>query len=448
MSPHTTLPSANRGPRPSETVRARLTTVHPREVAGAAVDLGSEPFLIGREGEVGLHLEHRSVSRRHLSIEWDGKTGTHLAQDLGSKNGSALDGVPLESERRRLENGTVLRAGDVLLVYEAGLDFAVDDVLEVSREALPGRAASLRPLRAAMARASLDRAPLLLVGETGTGKEWIAREVHRLSGRGGPLVSVNCAALAPTLVESELFGHVKGAFTGASEPRHGLFRAAHGGSLFLDEIGELPLPLQPKLLRALQEGEVQPVGSVARHQVDVRVLAATHRDLARAAEEGQFRADLYARLSLWELRVPPLRARRVDLLDWIERLATKWRRESGQAARFELSPDAAEALLLARWPLNLRGLDRLVRELSMRRVGDEGVQKAELPGWVTAAPATAQSDGGGEQAKAKQPVPTREEFAAAFAALQGNVSGLARKFRRDRRQIYRWIEAYGLRASR
>ncbi len=273
------------------------------------------------------------------------------------------------------------------------------------------------------------------MGETGTGKEWIARELHRLSGRGGPLVAINCAALAPTVVESELFGHARGAFTGAVEARAGFFRAAHGGSLFLDEIGELPLDLQPKLLRVLQEGEVQPVGSVQRTRVDVRVIAATHRDLAEAAEQGRFRADLYARLSLWELPVPSLRARRVDILPWMERLAARWRADGG-GGDFALTADAAEALVTHRWPLNLRGLERAVRELAA--LGGP-VARAALPTWLTAAPAAAPVDDG------RPPVPTREQFAAAFAELKGSVSGLARRFRRDRRQIYRWIEAYGLR---
>src|SRR6185295_11015283 len=173
--------------------------------------------------------------------------------------------------------------------------------------------------------AATDPAPVLLHGESGTGKERIAGELHRLSGRKGRLIAVNCAALSRELVESQLFGHQKGAFTGATELHPGYFRAAQGGTLFLDEIGELSLEVQPKLLRAIQQGEVQAVGSTQPAHVDVRVVAATNRELQQAVNAGQFRADLYARLSLWELRVPPLRERRADLFPWIDRLHGRWR---------------------------------------------------------------------------------------------------------------------------
>src|SRR5262249_13842254 len=155
-----------------------------------------------------------------------------------------------------------------------------DDESAADGDALPGRSAAATALRAALAEAASDQAPVLLVGETGVGKERAAEELHRLSGRAGPLVRVNCAALAPQLVEDQLFGHVRGAFTGAGDDQPGLLRAADGGTLVLDEVGELPAELQPKLLRALEERQVAPLGSTRAVRVDVRVVAATNRDLA------------------------------------------------------------------------------------------------------------------------------------------------------------------------
>jgi DNA-binding NtrC family response regulator len=422
-------------PRP-----ARLSLVYPPELATART-LGDEPLVVGRDpAEATLLVDDATVSRKHLRIDWHNGPGLHFAVDLGSRNGSSVDGVAAR-ERRPLVDGAVLRIGDVLLVYEQALPVAFADPPVVDREAVPGEAGVMAALRARLARAATDPAPVLLHGESGTGKEHLAAELHRLSGRKGRLVAVNCAALSRELVESQLFGHQKGAFTGASEAHPGYFRAAQGGTLFLDEIGELSLEVQPKLLRALQQGEVQAVGSTQPVHVDVRVVAATNRDLQRAVDAGQFRGDLYARLALWELRVPPLRERRVDLFPWIERLQRRWRAQrktdSQGALRFE--PDAAEALLRAQWSLNLRGIERLIHELSAAGTGL--VPQAAIPTWVMGAPAVKEAL---IIEATKLPVPSREVFVAAYKELNGSVRGLAKHFGRDRRQIYRWLSSYGL----
>jgi DNA-binding NtrC family response regulator len=431
-------PASRRGPAPAPT--ARLCVVYPPALVGAHA-LGDAAVVLGRDPEgAGLVLADETVSRRHLRIEWMNGPGLHFATDLGSRNGSNVDGVALAAEPRPLVDGAVVRAGDVLLVYELTEERVTEDG-PVDREAVPGEAMAMVALRARLARAAGDPAPVLLVGESGTGKEHIAAELHRLSGRKGRLVAVNCAALSRELAESQLFGHQKGAFTGATEAHPGYFRAAHGGTIFLDEIGELSLELQPKLLRAIQQGEVQAVGSAQPGQVDARVVAATNRDLAQASGAGQFRADLYARLALWELRVPPLRERRRDLFPWIERLHRRWRTqrpgEAGQPLAFE--PDAAQALLRAPWPLNLRGLERLIHELAVPGA-QAPIAPSRLPAWVAGtAPARATSP---EPPRA--PVPSREVFLAAYQELGGSVRALARHFGRDRRQIYRWIESHGL----
>jgi transcriptional regulator with GAF, ATPase, and Fis domain len=424
MGGDTTLPRERRKPGASKPARATLRAVHPPGLDWS-LELGPARIEIGRGAEPPL--DHPTVSRRHCAVEW---SGDYSASDMESRNGSFLDGAELSRQPAALRDQSLLRLGDVLLIFESAL--AARDASEVSLEKLPGESASMRALRGSIAAAARDPSPALIVGETGCGKEWVAGELHRLSGRRGKLVPVNCAALSAQLVESQLFGHLRGAFTGATDAQPGLFRAAHRGTLFLDEIGDLPLDQQPKLLRALEQSEVVPVGAVEPVSVDVRAVAATHRDLASAVESGAFRRDLHARLSLWELRVPSLRERRVDLFAWIARFADGRRKRAP-----EFSADAAEALLLARWPGNLRDLQRLAIELSTVESGP--IERERLPPWI--------SSHTEQPASARPAAPTREEFVAVFHELSGSVHGLARRFARDRRQIYRWIASYGLKAS-
>jgi transcriptional regulator with GAF, ATPase, and Fis domain len=244
------------------------------------------------------------------------------------------------------------------------------------------------------------------------------------------------------LIESQLFGHEKGAFTGASASKAGLFSAAHGGTLFLDEIGELRLDLQPKLLRVLQEGELRRVGSVDTEKVDVRVVAATSRDLPALVEKDAFRRDLYARLSFHEVRLPALRQRRQDLLPWIALLAARL------GCVLSFAPDSVERILLYQWPDNLRGLDRLVHRL----VGHTGVIGARalreaMPelGGLSEPPQHASSEHASSlPPKDVPPLPSRAEFVSAFDALGRSVRAAAKHFGRDRRQIYRWLDRYGI----
>ncbi len=360
---HSTVSRAATARPGSPLALARLCVVYPS--VEPPLNLGAAAIELGRTQATGAHaIDSPTLSRRHVAISWSSEAGGHVVTDLGSRNGSWINGVPLGPEPRLLRSEDVLRLGDVLLVYELGAQLAAPDGRLVALDAVPGVAASIRKLRGELERAAIDVAPVMIVGDTGTGKELIARELHRLSRRQGDLVIVNCAALSPQLIESQLFGHVRGAFTGATEAQAGLFRSAQGGTLFLDEIGDLPLPLQPKLLRAIEQREVQSVGAPKAQKVDVRVVAATHRRLAREVEAGEFRRDLYARLSLWELAVPSLSQRRVDILAWIDRL---WRRRHEGAVPLRLDPDAAHALLCDPWPTNLRGIDRLVHGSMARR---------------------------------------------------------------------------------
>ncbi|MFO0556568.1 MAG: sigma 54-interacting transcriptional regulator [Polyangiales bacterium] len=414
----------------SGAVRARWTVVFPRELA-AVFELGRARVVVGRGGDV--RLLHKTVSRAHAAIEWDEAVGAHRVEDLGSHNGTSVDGQRIHSPIA-IRSPAVLRLGDVLAVYER-IEHEPSDAHE---RAVFGRAACLFELRAAISEAARDDAPTLILGETGSGKERVARAIHEASRRGGRWIAVNCAAIAPQLVESQLFGHSKGAFTGATEAREGLFRAAHDGTILLDEIGELPEQLQSKLLRVIEEREVLPVGSAAPVRTTAKVIAATHRDLRAAVAAGSFREDLYGRIALRELVVPPLRARRVDVLDWLDRFSP--------SAPFELSADAAERALCARWPLNLRAVDRLARLLSARTGAT--VALADLPPWIDGELARGDQTARETAAPTQRPTPTREEFVAAYEAHHGSVRALAKHFDRDRKQIYRWLEAFGLRDER
>jgi len=239
-----------------------------------------------------------------------------------------------------------------------------------------GRSSALQRIMRDVHRVAGTEASVLITGETGTGKELVAREIHQKSARAeGPLVRVNCAAIPAGLQESEFFGHEKGAFTGATARREGRFALADGGTLFLDEVGELPLELQAKLLRALQEGEFEPVGGTKTRSVDVRVIAATNRSLEQMVSEGRFRQDLLYRVNVFPLRLPPLREREQDVL----LLATAFLRQFSRNETAQLSSNDSEALLAYDWPGNVRELRNVVERAVITGVGSPDFIRA-LPG--------------------------------------------------------------------
>ncbi|WP_339898514.1 sigma-54 dependent transcriptional regulator [uncultured Gilvimarinus sp.] len=224
-----------------------------------------------------------------------------------------------------------------------------------------GSSEVMKKLYSRIAKVAPTDATVLIHGETGTGKELVARSLHEQSRRHKELmISVNCAAIPETLIESELFGHEKGAFTGAASTREGLVAAADGGTLFLDEIGELPLEAQARLLRVLQEGEVRPLGSVESRKVDVRLVAATHRDLRMLAQEGKFREDLYFRIHVIQLELPPLRERGRDILQLAEALLTRYCHQFNKPI-LKLSPEAIQAITTYTWPGNVRELENAMQ---------------------------------------------------------------------------------------
>lgn len=270
-------------------------------------------------------------------------------------------------------------------------------------------------------------APVLITGESGAGKEVVAQLIHRWSPRrDGPLVAANCAGLPESLIESELFGHTRGAFTGANEPRQGFFRAAEGGTLFLDEIGELPLHLQPKLLRALESGQITPVGSDAPVAVDTRLVAATNRDLGEAVVEGRFRDDLYYRINVVELAVPPLRERQEDILPLARKFAADF---AGGPVR--LSPQAVQCLLSYSWPGNVRELRNAIQRACLLARGDV-ILPEHLPPKVAALAAAAPSR---EAGSGRLPQVERATILAVLEECHGNRTQAAKKLGISRRAL-------------
>jgi two-component system response regulator HydG len=248
-----------------------------------------------------------------------------------------------------------------------------------------GRAPEMEKLYRIIAKASQSTHPVLILGESGTGKELVAKSIHYTGPfRNKPFIPVDCGSLVPTLIESELFGHVRGAFTGATHPKDGLLAIADGGTVFLDEIGDLPVDLQAKLLRALQEKEIRPVGSVRRVPINVRILAATNRDLESAVAQGTFRRDLFFRLNVLTLRIPPLRERRQDIPLLVAHILERLSRDSG--VEKTLSDDALKTLLNYDWPGNVRELENCLERACALSTANE-IQVRDLPTQVYSAPA-------------------------------------------------------------
>lgn len=256
-----------------------------------------------------------------------------------------------------------------------------------------GRAPEMEKLYRIIAKAANSAHPVLILGESGTGKEMVARSIH-YSGpfRDKPFIPVDCGSLVPTLIESELFGYVKGAFTGANQSKDGLMAMAEGGTIFLDEVGELPVDLQAKMLRAIQEKEIRPVGSTRRVPINVRILAATNRDLEQAVMQGTFRRDLYFRLNVLSLRIPPLRERRQDIPLLIAHFMERMVRTSGQEKM--LSDDALKALLAYDWPGNVRELENCL-ERAYAFTSGPMIHSTDLPHEIAKVPVPESSNGNG-----------------------------------------------------
>jgi transcriptional regulator with GAF, ATPase, and Fis domain len=417
-----------------------LDTARPGRAARYAL-AGATEVVIGRGTPAGVRREG-SALRVDCDDRWMSSVHARLVPerghwtviDPGSRNGVAVNGV--RQPRATILDGDVVEAGRTVFVLGEG-EPAAEPALElVVTPAERGGLVTLDPALAArfgeLARIAASAVPVVIGGPTGSGKERVARAVHAGSGRKGAFVPVNCAALPAGLLESELFGHKKGAFSGAVDHHTGLVAAADGGTLFLDEIADLAPAAQAALLRVLEEKEVRAVGATASTPVDLRVVAATHADLDERVGDGTFRDDLHARLAGFELELPPLAGRRVDLGLMLGEILPPGT---------TLAATTARALFFYAWPRNARELVRVLERAVALAGASTELAPAHLPDEVSAAatrPTVRASDDDGRKA----------ELVALLEKHQGNVSHVAAELGRVRSQVQRWLKRYHLDPAR
>jgi DNA-binding NtrC family response regulator len=418
------------------------------DVAAASVGRGpsrrAETTGTGGARSLQIAIPDPRISAAHFSIRRTA-SGWELI-DAGARNGTFLNRRRIDTAP--LDDGDVIEAGRSFFVFRRALAVhgcaPVADAPELDWSA-PGLATIVPQLAAELARlrrVARGDLSITLQGESGTGKELLASAVHKLSGRSGPFLALNCGALAPTLIASELFGYRKGAFSGADEDRPGLFRSADGGTLFLDEVGDLPLEAQSALLRTLQEKEVLPIGATRPVHVDVRVVCATSRDLASLAKPGRFRRDLYERLAGYTAALPPLRDRVEDI--GLITMAVLRRLAPERADEVRFTADAAYALLTYEWPGNVRELENCLRA-AMLLAGSDPVALAHLaPGPRRSVERTPAEPAGSAASLTDAQRRRRSELMDLLTANGGNVSAVARHLGKDRVQVQRWLKRLDL----
>jgi transcriptional regulator with GAF, ATPase, and Fis domain len=453
-------PSAPRAPGAGPT--AGLVLLYAEEYASlpAVFLLTERRSLIGRDEGALFQLPVKAVSRSHAEVAWE--RGLWIIRDLGSRNGTLVDGHPVRE--CPLEPMSEVRIGDAILKFverhaELMADYRIDGVVlgdraRSSSSALVG-GYQMDRIAGDLERIAPTELSVMLLGESGTGKEVVAGELHRLSERRGRFAAVNCAAIPGNLLESELFGYKRGAFSGADRDKPGLIQSADGGTLLLDEIGDMPLEAQAKLLRVLQSKEVFPLGATTPERVDVRIVCATHRDLGRLQQAGKFREDLFARLNEYQLRLPPLRERKEDIFMLVRAF---FERHSGAA--LSVSFPFMTALINYDWPYNVRELEACIKRSialsdgalidvdqlpdpvrdAMSDYGDPlapGARPSGAPPPASAPPATG-------SVMPRSVMPTEAELCALLARHHGNVAAVGRELGKARMQIHRWMKRFGI----
>jgi DNA-binding NtrC family response regulator len=385
---------------------------------------------------IALTVPDRLISSIHARILR--KNQELWIEDLDSTNGVLVNGSRVA--RRQLERRDVVECGRTLFCVDCALPTpheAPQDV-DIGRSDASRDFVTLVPALCrdweAVRRVARSNASLLFLAETGAGKEVAARIVHQTSARKGPFVAVNCGALTSSLAEGLLFGHVRGAFSGAHRDAPGFVRESHGGTLFLDEIGDLPLSSQPALLRVLQEREVMPIGSSRSIPVDLRVIAATHRSLPQLAAQGQFRPDLLARLDGFTFTLPPLRERLFDLALLLSSIIG--RQEGRTSAELRIAPDAARALYQHAWPGNIREFEQCLQRALTLSDGDMILPEHLAFGVLSTSP---QSPSRAAHARLGS-----QDLCDRLRANGGNVAAVARETGKAPVQVRRWLKKLGI----
>ncbi len=395
-----------------------------------------EGLLIGRT-EVVFDDAFRDaeMSLRHAKVHPAGK-GRFALTNLSEQPGTRVNGSLVHGEHL-LEPGDVIRAGETLMIYTRSTQLRPGPVEPL------GNSDVMRAVQRSIQSVASRRHTVVITGQTGTGKEVVARMIHDRSGRSGPFVAVNCSTFTEALLPSELFGHVRGAFTGAVAEHPGLFRAARGGTLLLDELADIPMSVQSSLLRVLEAQEVRPVGGTRDVGIDVRVIATVNTEIRDLVASGKFRADLYARLAQWTVRLPRLAERREDIPFLVGTLLA---RADGAGRR--ISADLGEALLVHDWPLNVRGLLNI---LSIAVVSTEGTDcplaltsEVLTALWATRKLDVDLSDSPAEAARATLDADELHELMVQF---KGHVAAAGRHVGMTRSKLYRLLEAHGMEPS-
>lgn len=427
-----------------------LHTDEPRRGGARFALYGTTSVTIGRgvireavrttPGELHIRLPSGAVSKEHARLvrrddEW-------IFQDLDSRNGSSINGRRVSNAV--LRDGDWIEVGGILLRLRMNLfaptECSADLDLTCNENGVRGYASLLPNVEASfrsLARVAHSPVTTLLSGETGTGKEVLARGMHVLSGRTGPFVAVNCGALTSSLLESHLFGHVKGSFTGASSDEPGLIRSADGGTLFLDEVGDLPLPAQAALLRVLQEREVLPIGGIRPTKVDVRIIASTNKPLEMLCIQGEFRSDLLSRIAGYQHVLSPLRDRLEDLGLVVGDLLRNAPADRAKTLRIHIA--AARKLVYHPWPQNIRELDNVLSVAVA--LADNGVlELSHLPENMTKSTGKTLPDSD----PPSDPDALRGQIVQLLEQHHGNVTLVARAMGKSRMQLHRWMQKFGI----
>jgi transcriptional regulator with PAS, ATPase and Fis domain len=415
-------------------------TFHPLPAAGTLV--------LGRSETSDVPFDDDSISRRHAALHVQGSTIT--IEDLGSRNGTVVHGAKLsEGVRRSLALGSVVEIGSVTVVVQratGALASAARSAPAPAAEDAPAavmRDVTMRRLYQMVDVVAPSTLPVLVLGETGVGKEIFAETIHRRSARPvGPFLRLNCAALPETLLEGELFGYERGAFTGAHQAKAGLFESADGGTVFLDEVGELTLATQAKLLRLLENGEVMRLGSLKPTVVDIRFVSATNRDLEQRVAEGAFRADLFFRVNGVSFTLPPLRERKDDIVPLAELFASRACAKTRRKVP-TLDPAARAALEAYPWPGNIRELrnviERSVLLSTEARLTADVLDLRARPARFSTPPSTP-----GVNLRSEMETIEKQKILDALERCGGNQSAAAKALGIGRRTLIDKLDAYGL----